>query len=150
MSTITDRMVCEIINPSDPYTLVADDFLAAAVGVGILGQGSAGLEAPDGRRTPVLFGWDEWLDQQGISDLPAYLSANRIVIAEALETVMIGSRREREEVDSILALIDPSKHAEYLAARHDRRRSSMNDFRASAMSFAAKLREIEALRAEGR
>lgn len=53
-------MICEIINPSDPSTLETDNFLAAAVGILIVGNGNLGLstagEDGEGQSSPIMFG----------------------------------------------------------------------------------------------
>ena len=38
-------MIYEIINPSDDYTIVADDFAAAAIAACLLGRGAYGLKS---------------------------------------------------------------------------------------------------------
>ena len=45
----TRIVLYEIINPSDPYTLKADDFKIAAAACLILGDGQYGLESEDGK-----------------------------------------------------------------------------------------------------
>lgn len=51
-------MLYEIINPSDPYTLHADDLEVAAIVASLIGEGQYALEPqePDGVKVP-LFSW---------------------------------------------------------------------------------------------
>jgi len=113
--------VFDIANPSDPYT-IKGPFMACAIAVAILGNGAYGIKG-----SPVLFGWDDWLKEQGIADLGAHIDAHTDEIATALESVLIGSERDREEVESTLAMLPEEKREEWLAMRHDKQRSSMND-----------------------
>ena len=62
-------MKFEIINPSDPYTMEADDLRVAAVAVCLLGNGKYGLDAlgedrDKGNNVPVFIfgGHDEWFE----------------------------------------------------------------------------------------
>jgi hypothetical protein len=133
-------MICEIINPSDAYTLEADDFDVACVAVAILGNGAYGLEADDGRKSPVFFGWDDWFAARGIVELGPYVEAHREEIARVLGSVMIGDRRQRADADAMLAMLPEGRRAEWLAGRHDRHRSSMNDIGSKAARVAERMR----------
>lgn len=126
--------VFEIANPSDAYTIKAP-FMAAAIAVAILGNGAYGIPG-----TPVIFGWDDWLNEKGITDLGAHIEAHKSEIIAALDSVLIGDERAREEVEATLARIPKEQHAAWLAERHDRRRSSMNNIGAKAAKLAARLR----------
>jgi hypothetical protein len=136
-------MICEIINPSDPYTLRCQNFLVAAVAVAFLGSGNLGLRSEDGEQsTPVLFGWEDWLKDQGIEDedLGAFAKVHRSEMADILDSVMIGDAKARQDAEAFLAELPEDKRAAWLAERHDRRRSSANDIGAAAWSLAKRLR----------
>ena len=135
-------MICEIINPSDAYTLRTDDFKTAAVAIAVLGRGQMGLKNIDGEESsPVLFGWDDWLKEQGIEDLGKYIDEHTKEMADILATVLIGGKADREEVESALALMpDEEARKKWLDDRHDKRRSSMNNIGAAAWAWARKLR----------
>ena len=126
--------IYEIANPSDAYTMKCDNFHVAAVAVAILGNGAYGIEG-----TPVLFGWDDWLTAQKIN-LDTFIPEHREQIALALESVLIGSKGDREEVEATLKRILPGQREAWLAERHDKRRSSMNDIGAKAQRMAQALR----------
>jgi len=67
-------MICEIINPSDPYTLETNDFVAAAVAIAIVGGGTLGLKCDRTQMSsPILCGSDAWFTEKGITDLAAYV-----------------------------------------------------------------------------
>lgn len=131
-------MICEIINPSDKYTLITDDFKLAAVAVAILGNGKYGLKNIDGdESSPVLFGWESWFQEQGIEDLSKYIDDHKTDIAMILDTVLIG---DRSDVENTLPLIAEDQRQKWLDDRHDRKRSSMNDIGKAAKSIAKALR----------
>lgn len=133
-------MICEIINPSDPYTLETDEFLPAAAAIYWLGQGKLGLRSEDDKHcTPVLFGWSDWVAER-MPDVPAYVRENMAEMASALESVLIGTISERREYIAATALMPSDKVADYKEQRHDRKRSSMNDIWAAASRLAAVLR----------
>ena len=134
-------MICEIINPSDAYTLRTDDFKTAAVAIAILGRGQMSLKNIDGEeRSPVLFGWDDWLKEQGIEDLGKYIDDHAKEMADILDTVLIGGKTDREEVESTLSLLPEDQRQKWLEDRHERRRSSMNNIGAASWAWARKLR----------
>jgi hypothetical protein len=126
--------VFDIANPSDPYT-IKGPFMACAIAVAILGNGAYGING-----TPVLFGWNDWLKEHGIMDLEAHIEAHKPEIIDALDSVLIGDERDREEVEATLVRLPKEQHSAWLAERHDRRRSSMNNIGAKAERLAARLR----------
>jgi hypothetical protein len=133
----------EIINPSDPYTFRAPDIKIAALVVILLGRGAYGAVTKDGtEKTPVLGGWDEWLADQGLADgnIKSFLDAHEWEVLEAMESVLIGSFSDRQDVEAALVNMPKDTHEAYLAARHDRRRSSMNDIGKTAQAIAAAMR----------
>lgn len=136
-------MICEIINPSDAYTVEVNDFVVGGVAIAILGRGQYGLKSLEtDDSTPVLFGWEEWLKENGIDDLGQYIKAHEKDIADVLDSILIGNGADRQEVADTIALIPEEKRNEWLEGRHDRKRSSMNDIGAYAKSLAAKMRNV--------
>lgn len=135
-------MIATIISPSDPYTLVTEDFTAAAVGVAILGMGKLGLQGPGPEdRTPVLFGWDEWFAERGITDLGEYMREHVKDIAEALDSVRIGHPKDREALDRLLEHVPETTRERARAEWQDRHRTSLNDIGSVAWALAKELRE---------
>ena len=121
-------MIYEISNPSDPYTMKCDDFKVAAVAVLLLGRGAYVIEG-----TPVLIALEDIA-------LEEFIPAHRNEIALALESVMIGSKADREQVEIELQGIPVDDRDEWLAERHHRIRSSLNDIRSKAQRLADSLR----------
>ena len=131
-------MICEIINPSDPYTLDdCGDFVAAGWAVAMLGNGLYGLECKEaGLRTPVLAGWPEWIRDNNIDD--RFTLSNAAKLADIFDTVLPGGVTDRPGIAATLAMMPEEGHAAYL----DNMRSSMNDIGRAAKGFANKLREV--------
>jgi hypothetical protein len=148
-------MLFEIVNPSDPYTLKTDNFGAACVACLALGGttycvkqiDAAPGEAP--KEMPLFLlaqdSVDPWFHREFGMGIDAFFEANRPAVADALESVLIGSRRDREEYERALAMIDdPEKRKVWCDEWHDKRRTSMNDIGARAASYAKNLRLIAA------
>ena len=135
-------MLCEIVNPSDPYTLETDNFVAAAVGIMLVGNGQLGLSCDDtGECTPVLFGWEEWCAEHGVDQ--AWVDSHRGEIADALDSVMIGSVAERAaQAEAMRFIDDPEKREAYRSTIQDRQRSSLNDIGNACWNMAKLLRKM--------
>ena len=137
----------EIINPSDRYTLLADDFQLACVVCMLLGNGRYGLQEIGGdRHMPILFlgGGDEWAQAtfgKSITELLEQTTKDRPALAGwagCLESVLIG---DRATYNAALSKIDdPAKRAAWRDEWHDRHRSSINDIGGFAYKWAANIR----------
>ncbi len=100
-----------IINPSDPYTLIADDLVLAAISVCLLGSGKYALEAADGSEGVPFFlfgGHDEWFAAHGAGSLDAALTAATGQRAEALAKVLesvtiVGTRSSLNDIGEAAA-----------------------------------------------
>jgi hypothetical protein len=143
-------MIYEIINPSDAYTIVADDLKVAAVACVLLGRGQYGLEPleDDGERVPfMLFGSpDAWFQEHFGADLQATMDEvveNRAgELADCLDSCLIGKLASRREYERALELIESEENrAKFRTERHDERRTSLNDIGGRAYQMAKKLRE---------
>jgi hypothetical protein len=134
----------ELINPSDPYTFKAPNIEVAGVVAVLLSTafGAKAIDPPteDGETTPIIFGWNEWLQDRGIND--DWVDSHAADIAEAYDSFLIGSLNQRHDVEKILALLSAEKREEWKADRQDRHRTSMNRIGEAAMSFAKKFRKI--------
>jgi hypothetical protein len=89
-------MKYEIINPSDPYTIEHSDFLALAAACVLLGNGQYGLSPidHDGEKVPLFIfgGFDQWWSKHSPdASIDKYIEANKLVIAEAMESVSLTS-----------------------------------------------------------
>lgn len=102
-------MKFEIANPSDPYTMEADDLQVAAVACCLLGNGKyglTGLEGDAGLDVPIFLvgGHDEWfVSKFGMSyeDTATHaLNHRNDALARAFESVTLG-RDERSSMNDI-------------------------------------------------
>lgn len=133
--TESDRRVYEIINPSDPYSLVTDSREVAAAACLMLGQGAYSLkEVGSDWSMPLFLLGDiddvrEWWSEEFGGDFEGFPESHLAEIAYALQTVMIGDPKNRglEEM--------PDND------QHDQDRTSMNDIGRKAWSLAEKMLE---------
>jgi hypothetical protein len=142
MAENTKLKLYRLINPSDPYTFYAPDLRIAACVALFLGQGAFGAQgvADDQESSPVMFGWDAFLKEQGIDS--AWIESHYAEIATALDSVFIGDERHRVDFDQMLeSMPNETTRESWLAERHDRLRSSMNDIGVAAIRLAKQLRE---------
>ena len=139
-------MIYEIINPSDPYTMVCKDVrIAQAAGL-LLGNGKYGLRDEDGKDTLplLLFGTAlPWVAKEfgSMEEFQEYIGANLIEIANCLETVMSFGREERVAYDEAIKTMAPEQAKAYRDKVHDKNRSSMNDIGGYAWQLAENMRE---------
>jgi hypothetical protein len=130
VSETTTPIVFEIVNPSDAYTMVSADTVAAAVACLFLGEGRYALEDEvGGTACPIfLFGGAEaWLQEAHGTTIEEVMTTKRSAVIAALRSVLIGGRQAREEVDAALSRMSPEAGRQWLSERHDKRRTSMNN-----------------------
>jgi hypothetical protein len=135
-------MICEIINPSDAYTMECENFVVGVAAVAVLGNGHLGLKSEDGEQTsPILFGWEEWFAAQDVPDLSAFVDQNKLAIAAALASVRIGRPKDRQAEAAAVKYMSAEDAEKYRTEIHDVRRTSMNDIGGRAWQIAKKLRD---------
>jgi hypothetical protein len=138
--------IFEIINPSDPYTLVGSKE-AAIVAVTFLGGGKYGLGGEDGNEMPFLmFMSEDEVDTyfKKVLGMPLldWVDNNRTELIECFDSVLIGGKGERQTFEKGLELIDDeSKKKAWREEWHDRKRSSMNDIGGRAQDYALQMRQ---------
>lgn len=128
--------VWELINPSDCYTFEAPNIEVAGVVAVFLSTsfGAKRIDQRDDERTPVLFGWNEWLEDRGINE--AWIDEHAGEIAAAFDSFLIGSYQQRLDYLAILAAVPVEKRREVIAERQERRRTSMNKIGEAAAAYA--------------
>jgi hypothetical protein len=142
-------MLYELIQPSDAVTFHApDDNVARAVCL-MLGNGQYGINNEAGEKVDafLIFCGEEKATERLHSwfgpDVAAWMKAHEPEIAEALESVMTISTRERGMFERALSAIDdPAKRKAFRDETHDRNRSSMNNIAGRAWKLAAELRGV--------
>jgi len=129
----------ELVNPSDAYTFYAPSIEVAAACAVMLSPGfGATPVSGDGESTPILFGWQEWLDDRGINS--EWVNEHRNEIAEAYDSFLIGDAAKRADVESMLEMLPEDKRREWRDQRQDRCRSSLSRIGEAAYAKAKQLR----------
>ncbi len=141
-------MIYEIINPSDPYTIEAERYDIAFISVLHLGTGAYGLEpTSEGKPSPLLaFSNEETIIScvQKVLGMSSsdFIDQHREDIANCLDSVVIGSVRDREDYYTALKLItDTDKRKEWQDQWLNKRRSSLNNIAKRAYGMAKDIRE---------
>ena len=128
-------MEYELINPSDPYTFIAEDFETAALVVLVFGV-AYGANPKEGEQRVPIFLVDEpgaeadWYEENFGRNIQEGLAVKCDSVADALETYNI----------ALASIDDPKKRKKFMEiwqADH----SSLNDIGKRAWSMAAYLRE---------
>lgn len=139
-------MLYDIINPSDPYTIEAEEFIDAALAVFVLGN-SYGLTALEegGEDVPIFIfgGAAEWFRERFKIEAQEAYDQRRLRVAGVLLSAIIGGKSEREMVKKTLSMIPPEKQAEWLEMHHDTKRSSTNDIGSYARRYGQAIMDTE-------
>lgn len=127
-------MIYEVINPSDPVTIAADDLEVAQATCLLLGRGQYGLSTKDGEEAmPILLfdgQFETWAKDTNF-DLASTLKSRRGQIVECLRSAMCCGPQDRV---AIAAAVGDDKDA--LARYNDAKRSSLNDICGRAADLA--------------
>lgn len=131
-------MEYELINPSDPYTFIADDFEVAALVVLAFGT-SYGAKPKEGTdRVPILMFTDaeKWYQDQFGRSPEEGLRAKKNALAEALDSMMLGEFEDRKRYETALASIaEPEKKVKFIEKWQDEC-SSLNNIGGKAHAMA--------------
>lgn len=128
----------ELINPSDPYTFRAPNIKVAGAAVIMLSTNFGAKCLDDGESTPILFGWDAWAEEHGITS--EWMHEHADEIADALDSFLIGSASQRKDIEGLLDELPPKKREKARAQRQDKQRTSMNKIGEYAYKLAKQLR----------
>lgn len=145
-------MEYELINPSDPYTFIAEDFETAALTVFVLGTAYGAKPKDGGEDVPIflLGGAEEWYNERFCRTPDDGVAEKKSAIADALASFMLGGFENRRRYEAALAAItDPEKKEEFIAVWQDGR-SSLNDIGTYAHTIAKRLRQAEEAANENR
>lgn len=140
-------MEYELINPSDPYTFIAEDLETAAHVVFALSPAYGARPKDEGNEGVPIFifgGWEEWYTEKFGRTPDEELIAKKNAIADALDSMMLGGFEDRRRYHAALdAITDPEKREKFIAEWQDGR-SSLNDIGTYAHALAKQLRQMEA------
>lgn len=148
---MSETVTYKIVNPSDPYTIVARDRGVAAVCSLLLGHGwypFTVLSGPaDAEGVPLLALDDnvyaalEWFRETFGESIEPFIASRRLEIADALDSVLIGSLQDRRTYEAGLELITEDENRISWRTRWlDERRSSLNNIGGRAYAIAESLR----------
>lgn len=136
-------MQYELINPSDPYTFLAEDRESATLVVFFLGT-MYGAKSQDGQEEVPLFlfgGAKEWYQNEFGRTPDEGLEAKKEAVANALLSFMYGYFEDRRRYDAALnAITEDDKREQFIAEWQDGR-SSINDIGTYAHKLGKKLME---------
>lgn len=147
-------MLYEIVNPSDDYTLEADDPKIAGLAVFYLGRGQLALNDENGE--PVLplmlfgLGIDEWFKENFDIDIKEgeegaaiakVIEENLEAMADILDTVIIGRMSERKAFRAVIEGLPEDQREAARERFHDEKRSSLNDIGRHAWEVAKAFRK---------
>lgn len=138
-------MEYELINPSDPYTFIAEDFETAALVVLALSPAYGAVSKDGNQEVPVfIFGpsniADEWYTEQFGRTANEGLEAKKLPLAAALESMMLGGFEDRRRYSAALeAITDEEKRKRFIEQWQDGR-SSLNDIGTRAHKIAEWIR----------
>jgi len=138
-------MILEIQNPSDAVTIETDDIVAAGVAIMIVGDGWYGLEDEEGKQVvPItaLVGDGAWLKEKGITDIGGYIKANRLKMAEILESVLYGSAGDRGLFNAAIERMSKKDAQLYRNEWNGKKRSSMTNIGAMCLHYAEAFRKM--------
>lgn len=126
MSEVKQMAIYELVSPSDPYTFEAPNIKVAGVVALLLSGGFGANRVSDDieESSPVLFGWGEWLETNGIDK--KWVEEHKAELGQAFDSFLIGDLSDRQDAVDMLAELPPEKREAWRAKRQDRRRSSVN------------------------
>lgn len=139
-------MEYEFINPSDPYTFIAEDFETATLTVLVLGPTYGAKPKDGGEDVPLFFlGGTDYLEswyKEHFGRTPNEGAvAKREAIADALLSFMLGGFEDRRRYEAALeAIDDPAKKARFIDQWQDGH-SSLNNIGTKAHRLGQKLKE---------
>ncbi len=135
-------MEYELINPSDPYTFIADDLETAALVVFAISP-AYGAKTKDGELAVQCFifgGAEEWYTEQFGRSIADGFEAKKKQLAEALSSMMLGHFEDRRRYEAALAAItEPDKREKFIAEWQDEC-SSLNDIGTRCHKLAERLK----------
>lgn len=136
-------MIFEIINPSDKYTIEADDYKVVSVAGLLLGEGKYALKEQEGDFDMPMFlfgGAEDWAKDQFdclIEDLVEEVHGRPGELIRCLESIVVGNREVY--LAGLGGKSGPEKWI-YWEKWQDENSSSMNDIGRYAMKYAQAIR----------
>lgn len=136
------NMVYKLINPSDPYTFIAENQEVAALTVFLLST-MCGAKSQDGTMdVPVLFSNAyEWYVENFNRTPEEGIAENTQLLADSLDSFLYGGFGDRKTFEAAYELMESEeKRREYRSIWNDKR-TSLSNFCETAYSLAKVLRK---------
>lgn len=137
-------MEYKLINPSDPYTFIAEDLEVAALTVFSLTTLFGAKPKDSGAEEVPVFmfgGAEDWYTEHFGRAVKEGMQAKRAAVADALASMMFGDFEDRRRYDCALkAITEPEARERFIREWQDGH-SSMNDIGSAAHRNAKILRE---------
>lgn len=138
-------MIYELINPSDPYTMVYDDDEIARTACILLGESAYALKNENGGEVCplLLLGATAFINKEYGSSAKffEYVTENMLRIGDCLDSVMSFGPSERFAYEEAVKVMTDKQRKEYRDKVHDRNMSSMNNIGARAWTLAETFRQ---------
>ncbi len=141
-------MEYEFINPSDPYTFLAEDFETATLTVLVLGPQYGAKPRDGGESVPLFFlGGDDyltsWYQEHFNRTVEQGIDAKRGAITYALLSFMLGDFEDRRRYEAALsAIANPDERNKFVEVWQGGC-SSLNDIGTRAHKLGRKLKEAK-------
>jgi hypothetical protein len=133
-----------LINPSDGYTLKAEEDKIAIVAAALVGNGAYALDDELGNDVlPIFFrgGVDEYIANRFGETTSRIINDNLLAVADCLESFAICGIKQRKLYDAALDLMSEEARAQWRELWHDRNRTSLNNIGSRAWAYAQKARD---------
>lgn len=138
-------MEFELINPSDPYTFLAESEEVAALVVFSISTAYGAKSKDKSIEIPVFIfgGAAEWYEERFGRDPDAGMEALRQQVGKSLCSMMYGHFSDRERYELALESIDDEEKRKKFVIRWNDARSSINDIGTYCHILGEKLQQEE-------
>ena len=145
-----ETMEYELINPSDKYTFIAEDFETAVLAVFLLGTAYGAEPRDGGEEVPIfLFGGaKEWYAERFGRAPDDGLDEKKRTVADALLSFMLGDFEDRRRYELALAAIDDPEKKDRFVDEWQDGRSSLNNIGSIAHKLGRVLKTEAETKAE--
>ena len=136
-------MEFELVNPSDPYTFIANDYETAALTVFCIGS-QYGAHTKDGEyEVPITMfgGGSDWYKKEFQRTPEEGLQEKRGLVADALESMMFGEFEDRKRYNAALNAIDDEQKRKKFIEEWQDGCSSLNDIGTYCHELAEKIKQ---------
>jgi len=140
---VMSKNAYSFVNPSDPYTFVAEDYETAALTVLVFGTAYGATPKDDsGERVPVLLfdNADMWYKDTFGRTIEEGFEAKRDLVTDALLSFVLGDFTDRHRYESALNAITEPEKREQFKREWQASLSSMNNIGGHAHELGQRLK----------